>query len=91
MTKVTFGERAIDVVLRDGRTMQTIAPPGFLAGNSPFFTDLAKRQVRVEGEPVADPRALSYGMIVTIATFFIRSRSAWPENPRRPAGAAAAR
>ena len=70
VTKVTFGERAIDVVLRDGRTMQTIAPPGFLAGNSPFFTDLAKRQVRVEGEPVADPRALSYGMIVTIATFF---------------------
>src|SRR5687767_12663324 len=26
VTKVTFGERAIDVVLRDGRAVQTIAP-----------------------------------------------------------------
>ena len=70
IAKVTFGERAIDVVLRDGRTIQTVAPPEFLSANSSFITNLVRRDVRVEVTPVADPQALSYGMIVTIAAFF---------------------
>ena len=39
---VTFGERAIDVVLRDGRAVQTIAPKEFLSANSSFVTDLVE-------------------------------------------------
>ncbi len=70
VTKVTFGERAIDVVLRDGRTVQTVAPPEFLSANSSFITDLVKRQVRVEVVPTADPAALSHGAMVTAAAFF---------------------
>jgi cell division protease FtsH len=70
IAKVTFGERAIDVVLRDGRTAQTVAPPEFLSANSSFITNLVRRDVRVEVTPVTDPQALSYGMIVTIAAFF---------------------
>jgi cell division protease FtsH len=68
--KVTFGERDIDVVLRDGRTVQTIAPKEFLAANSSFVTDLVKRDVRVEAIPVADPTALSYGAMITVAACF---------------------
>jgi cell division protease FtsH len=70
IAKVTFGERAIDVVLRDGRTVQTVAPPEFLAANSSFITNLVQRDVRVEVIPTADPQALSYGMIGTVAAFF---------------------
>jgi cell division protease FtsH len=70
VTRVTFDERSIDVVLRDGRTLQTVAPPEFLAANSSFINDLVKRNVRVEVNPIADPQSLSYGMIVTIAAFF---------------------
>ncbi len=70
VTRVTFDERSIDVVVRDGRTMQTVAPPEFLAANSSFINDLVKRNVRVEVNPLADPQALSYGMIGTIAAFF---------------------
>ena len=72
VAKVMFGERAIDVVLRDGRTLRTIAPPQFLTANSSFVPDLVlKHHVIVVSEPVADPQALSYGMIATIATFFL--------------------
>jgi cell division protease FtsH len=70
ISKVTFGERAIDVVMRDGRTLQTVAPPEFLSANSSFITDLVRREVRVEVTPAADPQALSYGMIFTVAAFF---------------------
>ena len=70
VVRVTFGERAIDVALRDGRTVQTVAPPDFLSANSSFITDLVKRDVRVDVTPLGDPRALSYGMIATVAAFF---------------------
>ena len=70
IAKVTFGERSIDAVLRDGRTVQTVAPPEFLSANSSFITNLVRRDVRVEVTPVTDPQALSYGMIATIAAFF---------------------
>ena len=67
---VTFGERAIDVVLRDGRAVQTIAPKEFLSANSSFVTELVKRDVLVEVTPVADPAALSYGAMLAVAAFF---------------------
>ena len=67
---VTFGERDIQITMRDGRKMQTIAPPEFLSANSSFITDLVKHDVRVEVNPIADPQALSYGMIATVAAFF---------------------
>jgi cell division protease FtsH len=70
VTRVTFDERSIDVVLRDWRTLQTVAPPEFLAADSTFITDLVNRNVRVEVNPVADPQSLSYGMMFTIAAFF---------------------
>jgi cell division protease FtsH len=70
VTKVTFGERALDVALSDGRTLQTFAPPDFVSANSSFITDLVKRNVRVEVTPLTDPQALSYGMIATVAAFF---------------------
>jgi cell division protease FtsH len=69
--KVTFGERAIDVVLRDGREVQTIAPKEFLSANSSFVTDLVKRDVRVEVVPVVDPTALSYGAMLTVGACFL--------------------
>ena len=70
VTQITFGERAIDVSLRDGRKFETVAPPQFLSANSSFVTDLVKGGVRVEVTPMADPQALSYGMIITVVAFF---------------------
>ena len=69
VASVKFGERQIEVTLRNGQTRQTVAPPEFSA-NSSFITDLVKHNVRVEVDPMADPQALSYGMIATVAAFF---------------------
>ena len=70
VAKVTFGERDIQVTLRDGQTVQTVAPAEFLSANSSFINDLVKRNVRVEVNPLPDPQAFSYGMILTVAAFF---------------------
>jgi cell division protease FtsH len=70
VTQVTFGERSIEVVLRDGSTVKTVAPPEFLAANTLFVTDLVKRQIRVDVKPLADPEAPSYTAIAIGAAFF---------------------
>ena len=70
VAKVTFAERDIQVTFRDGRTMQTVAPAEFLSANSSFINDLVRRNVHVDVNPLPDPQALSYGMILTVAAFF---------------------
>ena len=67
---VTFGERTIDVVFRDGSKATTVAPPEFLAASSSFVTDMVKRQIRVEVTPVSDPTSPSWTVMATAAAFF---------------------
>ena len=68
--KVTFGERIIDIELRDGRAVQTVAPPGLSANSSFVQTELVNRDVRVEVTPVEDPRALSYSAMLAVGALF---------------------
>jgi cell division protease FtsH len=70
VTAVTFSDRAIDVVLRDGTTVHTIAPPEFLAANASFVTDLVRRHIRVDVTPAVDPSAVSYPALIAAAAFF---------------------
>ena len=70
VAQVTFGERTIAIVLRDGSRVATIAPPEFLSGNASFFSDLVKRQVDVRVAPGGDPASLSWGALITAAAFF---------------------
>ena len=67
--QVTFADRTIDVVLSDGRTIQTFAPPDFLAANATFVTDLAKRNIRVDATPPTQPGSLSWSAMATAAAF----------------------
>ena len=69
VAQVTFADRAIDVVLTDGRMVQTFAPPDFLAANATFVTDLARRNIRVDATPPAQPGALSWSAMATAAAF----------------------
>ncbi len=70
VTHVTLGERAIEVVFRDGVAATTIAPREFLVANSAFVTDLTKRNIVVRFEAVDDPAALSWSSIAVGAAFF---------------------
>jgi cell division protease FtsH len=63
VTEVTFNDRTITVVLRDGARAQTVSPPEFLAANSSFIKDLYRRDIKVDVTPVSEPGSLSWSAI----------------------------
>jgi cell division protease FtsH len=69
VSDVTFDDRTIRVVLRDGTVMETVAPPEFLAANSSFVTDLYRRDIRVDVTPGAAPGSLSWGAMAIASAF----------------------
>jgi cell division protease FtsH len=69
VSQVTFADRTIDVVLADGRTVQTFVPPDFLAANAGFITDLARKNIRVDATPPVQPGTLSWSAMATAAAF----------------------
>jgi hypothetical protein len=69
VTAVTFGEGTIDVTLRDGRTVATVAPPQFLGANNAFISDLYRRGIRVDVNPLPVPGSLSWSAMATAAAF----------------------
>ena len=70
ITRVTFGERVLQITFRDNSTATTVAPPDFLSANATFVTDLMKRQVTVDVLPPSDPTSLSWSGISFVAAFF---------------------
>ena len=68
--QVTFNERGIDVIYKDGSRAQTVAPAEFLAANSVFLQDLIRRNVRFEAAPTPEQGALSWSAMATAAAFF---------------------
>jgi cell division protease FtsH len=70
VSQVTFGDRGIDVLLRNGTIVETIAPPEFLKANSAFVDELVRRQIRVDVAAQADPTSLSWSAMITAAAFF---------------------
>jgi cell division protease FtsH len=68
VTAVTLTNSQLDVVLRDGTGVRTVAPPEFLA-NAAFVTDLYRRQIRVDVTPAPEPGSLSWSAIGTIVAF----------------------
>jgi cell division protease FtsH len=70
VTRVTLGERSIDVVFRGGTEATTIAPREFLIANSSFVSDLTKRQIVVTFEQVDDPASFSWRAMAVAVAFF---------------------
>ncbi|HEX5474059.1 MAG TPA: ATP-dependent metallopeptidase FtsH/Yme1/Tma family protein, partial [Vicinamibacterales bacterium] len=70
VAKVTFADSSIAVGLRDGHTVQTVAPPAFLAANASFVTDLARHGVQVDVKPSPDAGTLSI-TAVSLAVGFL--------------------
>jgi cell division protease FtsH len=67
---VTFSERGIDVIYKDGTQAQTVAPADFLSANSAFLQDLIRRDIRFEAIPAPEPGSLSWSAMATAAAFF---------------------
>ncbi len=68
--QIRFADGAIAVTLADGTKATTVPPPGFLAADSSFITNLARRGVRIDSQQVAEPGALTPAS-VAIAGFFL--------------------
>ena len=68
VARVTFNERSVALVLKDGRQLQTVAPADFLTANPTFLNDLIRRNVQFEAAPAPDPGSLSWSAMATAAT-----------------------
>jgi cell division protease FtsH len=68
--QVRFADGSIVLLLADGSSATTVPPPSFLAADSAFITNLARRGVRIEIQQVPSPGALTAGSVV-IAGFFL--------------------
>jgi cell division protease FtsH len=70
VARVTFNDRSIDVIFKDGSRAQTVAPAEFLSANSAFLQDLIRRDIHFEAAPAPEPGALSWSAMATAAAFF---------------------
>jgi cell division protease FtsH len=68
--QVRFAEGRIAITLADNTAAVTVPPPSFLAADTAFVTNLAKRGVRIEIQQVPEPGALTPGSIA-VAVFFL--------------------
>jgi cell division protease FtsH len=63
ITQVTVGPELLVFDRRDGRTFQAVPPPGYVASNPTFITDLARRGVRIDVRRGEASNAGSYGAL----------------------------
>jgi cell division protease FtsH len=68
--QVRFADGTITLALANGSTAVTVPPPSFLAADSTFITQLARRGVRIEIQHASEPGALTPGAIA-ISGFFL--------------------
>ena len=67
---VTLGPDALTFERRDNERFQTVPPPGYVASNPTFVTDLAKRGVRIDVKRAEVSNAGSYGAMALALLFF---------------------
>jgi cell division protease FtsH len=65
---VVNGDR-LDVKLTDGKTMRTVAPSNYVASNSVFISELAKKRVRIDVRSAPEQTAYSYGALAIGVVF----------------------
>jgi cell division protease FtsH len=70
VAQVTFEERHLQVTLKDGGTLRTVAPPEFLAANASFVTNMVHRGIRIDATALPDPNELNSVAIATGIAFF---------------------
>ena len=67
--EVVIRPDALQVAFRDGTEARSIAPPGYVAANPTFLTDLARHRVRVRVESGAPGSAYQFGALLLALGF----------------------
>ena len=68
--QIRFADGALTMTLTSGAVAKTVPPPSFLAADSTFVTNLARRGIRVEVQQAPEPGALTPAS-VAMAGFFL--------------------
>jgi cell division protease FtsH len=63
VSEVVVNGDSLDVKLTTGKTMRTVAPANYVAANSAFISDLAKKGVRIAVQTSPEQTAYSYGAL----------------------------
>jgi cell division protease FtsH len=63
VSEVVVNGDSLDVKLTNGKTMRTVAPANYVAGNSAFISELAKKGVRIAVQTSPEQTAYSYGAL----------------------------
>jgi cell division protease FtsH len=63
VSEVVVNGDSLDVTLTTGKTMRTVAPANYLAANSAFISELAKKGVRIAVQTSPEQTAYSYGAL----------------------------
>ena len=69
VSEVIVRPDALQVAFRDGTEARSVAPPGYVAANPTFMTDLAKHRVRVRVESGAPGSAYQFGALLLALGF----------------------
>jgi cell division protease FtsH len=70
VVSVTIAPESLAFERRDRTLFQTVPPPGYVASNPTFVTDLAKRGIRIDVKRAEVSNAGSYGAIAIGLLFF---------------------
>jgi cell division protease FtsH len=69
VAQVTVRPEALHVAFRDGTDARSVAPPGYVAANPTFMTDLARHRVRVRVESGTPGSAYQFGALALAIGF----------------------
>jgi cell division protease FtsH len=69
VSEIVVNGDSLDVKLTDGKTMRTVAPANYLAANSAFISELAKKRVRIVVQTSPEQTAYSYGALALGVVF----------------------
>lgn len=69
LTEMTIADSNLEAVLADGSHIRTVPPPGYVAANPSFVSDLAARQVRIDVRTSSDTSNFELGPVLVAIAF----------------------
>ena len=64
LASIVVSGDTLDFTLTSGRTLRTVAPPGYVTASPTFLPDLARQNVTIDVRNVAEQSAYGYGTLI---------------------------
>ena len=70
LASIVVSGDTLDFTLTGGRTLRTVAPPGYVTASPTFLSDLARQNVRIDVRSAPEPAAYGYASLI-IGVLFV--------------------